>query len=375
MNLPIYFDNAATTALDSRVKEAILEGLEADGNPSSTHALGRKSKAIIESSRAEIAKLFTCHPSEIIFTSGGTEADNLAILGTVETAGINTIISSRIEHPAVIESIKKAEKLFNVTVKWVNIHDNGDIDLKHLEELLATWPKSLVSLMHVNNEIGNVLDIYKVGELCQLHSAIFHSDMVQSIGHFTLNLNKLPVDLVSCSAHKIHGPKGIGFLYRKKGVSLIAQLNGGKQEREARGGTENIIGIVGLAKALQIAITEEYEINTKISSLKEYFINQVQINFDSVLFNGNSGNLTDSVNAIVSLNFPKSSSNDMILFQLDLKGIFVSGGSACSSGSVSGSHVLNEINVKGASIRVSFSKENTKEEIDQVIQVLKELDL
>jgi cysteine desulfurase len=370
---PIYFDNAATTALEPRVKEAIIMAMDADGNPSSSHALGRKSKALIESSRTQVSGLFGCQPSEIIFTSGGTEADNLAILGSVETGEIDCVISSQIEHPAIKDSIAKAHKLFKVEVKWVKILANGSVDLADLELLLQTSPKALVSLMHVNNEIGNILDVEAVGQLCQRYSAIFHSDMVQSIGHFPVDLNALPVDLASCSAHKIHGPKGMGFLYRKKGVKLSSQSNGGKQEREARGGTENLIGIIGFAKALEIALSEGNVINQKIIEIKRYFIEQLQVNFDSVQFNGLSGDIENSVNSVLSVNFPNAENNDMLLFQLDLKGICVSGGSACSSGALKGSAVLNEIGAKGASIRFSFNKENTKEEVNRAIELLKEV--
>jgi len=243
--------------------------------------------------------------------------------------------------------------------------------LIHLEELLNSHPNSLVSLMQVNNEIGNILDVKTVGSLCQTYDAIFHSDMVQSFGHFPIDLSQLPVDLASCSSHKIHGPKGVGFLYRKKGVSLTTQSNGGKQEREARGGTENLIGILGFSKALEIAVTEMDEINSEIGELKKYFIQKMEANFDNVSFNGASGDLDGSVNSVVNVNF-SGANNDMVLFQLDLKGIYVSGGSACSSGAISGSHVLNELGVEGASIRFSFCKENTKEEIDTVISVLME---
>ena len=370
---PIYLDNAATTALEPRVKQAMIEAMEADGNPSSTHGLGRKSKAIIESARTNVSNLFGCQAGEIIFTSGGTEADNLAILGTVETEKIETIISSPIEHPAIIDSIAKAKKLFNVNIAWVKLLDNGEIDLENLEELLKTNKNAFVSLMHVNNEIGNILDINAVGKLCASYGAVFHSDMVQSIGHFPINLNELPVDLASCSAHKLHGPKGTGFLYKRKGVALVSQSNGGKQEREARGGTENLIGIVGFTKALEISISELEDINGKVTALKKYFIEQLKERFDDILFNGNSADINNSVNSLVSVNFPNTENKDMILFQLDLKGIYVSGGSACSSGGVSGSHVLNEIGVEGASIRFSFNKENTKSEIDNVIKTLVEI--
>ncbi len=371
MTKPIYFDNAATTAIEPRVKQAIIEAMELDGNPSSSHALGRKSKAAIEAARTKVAKLMGCQAGELIYTSGGTEADNLAILGVVESGKVDSIITSAIEHPAIVDSVKKAEKLFDIGVYYVNHHSNGDVDYASLEELLVKYPNSLVSLMHVNNEIGNILDVQRVGELCRKSDSIFHTDMVQSIGHFPINMSELPVDLASFSSHKIHGPKGNGFLYRRKGISLTPQSNGGKQEREARGGTENLVGILGFSKALEIALTEMDEINASVLELKKYFISQIQAHFPTASFNGGSGDIENSVNSVVNVNFTDAN-NDMVLFQLDLKGIYVSGGSACSSGAVSGSHVLNMLGIAGASIRFSFCKENTKEEIDQVISVLKE---
>ena len=371
MTRPIYLDNAATTAIEPRVKQTIIEAMELDGNPSSSHALGRKSKAAIEAARTRIAGLMGCQAGEIIYTSGGTEADNLAILGVVETRKVNAIISSPIEHPAILDSIKKAQKLFDIDVYYVKHLENGDIDYSSLEDLLAAHPKSLVSLMHVNNEIGNILDVQRVGDLCRNFESVFHTDMVQSIGHFPINLSDLPIDLASCSSHKIHGPKGNGFLYRRKGVSLSPQSNGGKQEREVRGGTENLVGILGFSKALEIALLEMDEINSSILELKKYFISQITQKFPDARFNGRSGEIENSVNSVVNVNF-SDANNDMVLFQLDLKGIYVSGGSACSSGAVSGSHVLNTLGIAGASIRFSFCKENTKEEIDQVISTLKE---
>jgi cysteine desulfurase len=369
----VYFDNAATTALDDRVKSAMVEAMDAYGNPSSLHSLGRKSKAIIESSRANIGKLFNCLPSEITFTSGGTESDNLAILGTVEIGDIQTIISSRLEHPAIIDSISKAQKLFDVTVRWVNILANGDIDLAHLESLLSESKMALVSLMHINNEIGNVLDIVKVGELCHSYNAIFHTDMVQSVGHLPLDLGSLPVDLISVSAHKIHGPKGSGFLYHKKGTKITAQSNGGSQERDYRGGTENVLGIIGMAKALEISFNEFDAINASLLELKSYFITEISEKLPQVKFNGKTGDLENSSNSIINVNFPSQENNELVLFQFDLNGISVSGGSACSSGSFSGSHVLNQLGIGGASIRFSFSKFNTKKEIDRVLEVLKDI--
>lgn len=369
----IYLDNAATTPLDKEVRNAMIDDMDTFGNPSSLHASGRESKALLEGCRRTVSSALHCLPSEIVFTSGGTEADNLAILGLVEANDIKTIISSPIEHHAVIDSISQANKLFGVKVEWVHLLSNGEIDLNHLDFLLEENPSSLVSLMHVNNEIGNVLDIESVGKTCRSHQAIFHSDMVQSIGRFPINLNELPVDAVSVSAHKINGPKGSGLLYLRKGVKLASQTFGGKQEREARTGTENVLGIVGLSKALELTDKRLKVSNDYITELKQYFISQIQSNLEGVTFNGNSGDMDKSSNTILSMNFPMISDNELLLFQLDLQGVMISGGSACSSGSHSGSHVLNGLGIEGASIRFSLSKCNTKEEVDRVIEILKDV--
>jgi cysteine desulfurase len=366
----IYFDNAATTAIDGEVKEAMIQAMDVFGNPSSVHALGRKTKALIEGERRKIAELFHCFPKEIIFTSGGTEADNLAILGIVGTGNIKTIISSKIEHPAVIESIHRAEKLYDITVKWVGLLENGEIDLVDLEKLLNDSESTLVSLMHVNNELGNVLDIERVGELCEEYNALFHTDTVQSVGHLDLDLSHLKVDLMTCSGHKIHGPKGAGFLFLRSGTSMVSLFNGGKQEREIRCGTENFIGIMGLGKALEMTFNDFESRNKYVLDLKQYFKTELLEKISGIKFNGFSGDLERSVNSVLNVNFPNQESNSMLLFQLDLKGIMVSGGSACGSGSVGGSPVLNEIGVSGASARFSFSKHNTKEEIDIAIQTI-----
>ena len=369
----IYFDNAATTELDQSVKDVMINAMEVYGNASSVHSMGRKSKVIIESTRANIAKYINCLPSEITFTSGGTESDNLAISGLLEANDIQTIISSKLEHPAVIETILRCEKRYETEVLWVNHLDNGMVDLAHLKELLSSSSKALVSLMHVNNEIGTVLEIEKVGELCKNTGAFFHSDTVQSIGHIPIDLARLPVDLITCSAHKLHGPKGAGFLYHRKGIKITPQHLGGSQEREIRGGTENIIGIAGLGEALRISFLEFTVINETISRLKSYFIENMKSEFENICFNGMSDDVNQSINTIVNVNFPSLSTNEMLLFQLDLKGIMVSGGSACSSGSLTGSKVLNELGVEGALVRFSFSKNNTELEIDSVIKTLKEI--
>jgi len=366
----VYFDNAATTPLDTEVIAAMQNAMTNYGNPSSLHAAGRKAKASLESTRRIIAKFLTCSPSEIVFTSGGTEADNLAILGVLEANKIEAVISSLLEHPAVLESIKQAEKLFGVKSLWVRVLDDGAIDLEHLKELISSNPNSLVTLMHVNNEIGNISDVDRIGELCQEHGAIFHTDAVQSLGHLPINLSSTKIDLLSGSAHKIHGPKGVGFLFIRKGVKLNSQMSGGKQEREARGGTENTIGITGLGKAIEVLSEKFEENNAYISNLKQYFITELTDKIPTVKFNGQSGNVSHSSIAIVNINFTGLESNELLLFQLDLNGVMVSGGSACSSGSLQGSHVLKEIGEEGASLRFSFSKYNTKEEIDYVINSL-----
>lgn len=366
----VYFDNAATTPLDEEVLAAMQNAMLVYGNPSSLHADGRKAKALIESERRKIAQFLNCLPSEIVFTSGGTEADNLAVLGVVEANHISTIISSRLEHPAILESIKYAQSKFNTHVIWVNVLDDGSIDYSHLKELLSNNPKSLVSLMHVNNEIGNITDLQKIGEWCQEYKAIFHTDAVKSLGHLKIDLNELGIDLLSGSAHKIYGPKGVGFLFIRKGVKLSSQILGGKQEREARGGTENTIGIAGLGQAIDVLSSTITETNKYIAALKQYFISELKERVPSAKFNGQSENDSHSSNAIVSVNFMGLSTNELLLFQLDLNGVMVSGGSACSSGSLKGSHVLKTLGVDGASLRFSFSKYNTKEEIDFVIDSL-----
>ena len=366
----VYFDNAATTPLDKEVLEAMQNAMLVYGNPSSLHADGRKAKALIESERRKIAQFLNCSPSEIVFTSGGTEADNLAILGVLEASNIQTIISSPLEHPAVLESIKYAQSKFDTKVLWVNVLENGIIDYAHLKELLSSHPNSFVSLMHVNNEIGNITDLHEVGELCRTYNAIFHTDAVQSLGHLKIDLKELKVDLLSGSAHKIHGPKGVGFLYIRKGIKLSSRILGGKQEREARGGTENTVGIAGLGKAIEVLSSTFNETNEYLSEFKKYFISEIKERVPSAKFNGQSENTSHSSTAIVSINFTGIDTNELLLFQLDLNGVMVSGGSACSSGSLQGSHVLKALGVEGASLRFSFSKFNTKEEIDHVIDSL-----
>jgi cysteine desulfurase len=375
----VYLDSAATTQMRPEVVKRMQEVLEENyGNPSSSHAFGRSAKSILENARKTIAKLFNVTPGEIIFTSGGTEADNLALNSAVRDLGVKRIITSKIEHHAVLYTVQQLESQYGIDVDYVNLDENGAVDYKHLDELLENSDeKTLVSLMHVNNEIGNILDIDKVGQMCQEHKALFHSDTVQSIGHFKMDLNETPVDFTAVSAHKFHGPKGAGFAYVKKNSGVKPLIFGGEQEKGNRAGTESVHNIAGMETALKMAYENMDPESTHIQGLKEYFIDNLNKEVPGVKFNGQSGNLEKSTYTVVNACLPISADKaTMLLFQLDLKGIACSKGSACQSGSDTGSHVLNNVcceeDLKRPSIRFSFSKFNTKEELDYVIEVLKE---
>tara|TARA_R110001583_G_scaffold4351_2_gene25203 strand:- start:42407 stop:43546 length:1140 start_codon:yes stop_codon:yes gene_type:complete len=373
----IYLDNAATTPILPEVIDVICSSMtDFYGNPSSTHQIGRKAKSLVETARKKIAKHFSAASNEIIFTAGGSEADNLILRNAITNLGVQTIISSKIEHHAVLHTIEQLKKEFKITVNWVDLDENGSINYSHLEELLQqTDEKKLVSLMYVNNEIGNLLDIKKVSDLCIVNNALFHSDSVQGIGHFNINIQKTPLDFFVASAHKFHGPKGVGFAYVKKGFGIYPILHGGEQERGARAGTENTHSILGMEKALEIACANLPEETLYIQQIKSYFIKELKNNFEGIKFNGLSESETKSSYIILNVRFPKEYS--MLLFNLDLKGISVSGGSACQSGSNKGSHVLNTIlpekEAIKTSVRFSFSKLNTIEEIDYVLEELKNL--
>ncbi len=373
----IYFDNAATTPIDKDVISLISQSMsEVYGNPSSTHKFGRKAKSLVENARKNIAKFLNCSANEIIFTAGGSEADNLILLNAVKNLGVKRIISSKIEHHAVLHTIEMLKEKYQIKVDYVNIDENGEIDLNNLEKLLQNNSlKTLLSLMLVNNEIGNILDIEKISKLCEKHKTLFHSDTVQGIAHTNIDLQKTPIDFIAASAHKFHGPKGVGFVYIKKGFGIIPILYGGEQEKGARAGTENIHSIIGMGKAMEIALTNYDNDKIYISNLKQYFITKLKDNFKGIQYNGTSDNLDKSAFHILNVRFPKEI--PMLLFNLDLKGIAASGGSACQSGANKGSHVLNTIlNEKEAektSVRFSFSKYNTAEEIDYVIEVLKKI--
>jgi len=373
----IYLDNAATTPILPEVIETVC-GTMADffGNPSSSHQIGRKAKSLVETARKNIAKQFNAATNEIIFTAGGSEADNLILRNAVINLGVKTIISSEIEHHAVLHTIENLVKEFGITIFWVDLNENGTVNYAHLEQLLKqTEGKKLVSLMYINNEIGNLLDLKKVSDLCLVNKALFHSDSVQGIGHFNMDVQKTPIDFFVASAHKFHGPKGVGFAYIKKGFGVFPILHGGEQERGARAGTENVHSILGMEKALEIACHNLEKESIYIQKLKSYFIQELTTNFKDIQFNGSSQSETESSYIILNVRFPKEYA--MLLFNLDLKGIATSGGSACQSGSNKGSHVLNAIlseeEALKTSVRFSFCKLNTIEEIDYVIRVLKEL--
>lgn len=369
----IYLDNAATTPLDNDVIESMYEVMkEHFGNPSSTHAHGRKVKSIIEECRGKISNLLNCKPSEIFFTSGGTEADNLALRGSVNQLGIKTIITSPIEHHAVLHTAEELHKNGSVELKLVNINSDGYVDTNHLVELLNESENCLVSLMHANNEIGNMIDIEEIGNICRNHNAYFHCDTVQTMGHFHFDLSKNLVDFICGAAHKFNGPKGVGFIYINKETKISPLITGGAQEREMRGGTENVYGIVGLTKALEMSYATLESKTQKLKSLKEKMIKRLSSEFTDIKFNGDpDGN---SLYTVLSVSFPPSEMGSLLLFNLDLKGISVSGGSACSSGAVGGSHVIQQIspNTDRTTVRFSFGKYNTEEDIDNTIEALKE---
>ncbi len=368
----IYLDNAATTKIDKEVLELMHTSMQENfGNPSSTHQFGRKAKSAVETARKNIAKHFNVSASEIVFTAGGTEADNLILNNAVLNLGVQRIITTKIEHHAVLHTCEFLENTHSITLDFVNVDEFGSIDFIHLEELLSdSDDKTLISLMHINNEIGNILPVDEICVLCKKYDALFHSDTVQAIGHYNLDLKSTPIDFITASAHKFHGPKGVGFAYFKKGFGILPMLLGGDQERGARSSTENVHSILGMEKALSIAITNLEKDRKHIETLKLYFIKELKRISDNIYFNGLSSDFTKSSYTILNVRLPAK--NDMFLFSLDMMGIAVSGGSACQSGSNKGSHVLtailNNSEIDKTSIRFSFSKFTTKEEIDITIK-------
>lgn len=375
----VYFDNAATTQLREEVITTITDVMKNEyGNPSSTHSYGRSSKSILENSRKAIAKSLNVSASEIIFTSGGTEADNLILVSAVRDLGVKRFISSKIEHHAVLHTLEWLQKEYDIQLDFVKLDDCGQVDFSHLESLLAdTSKKTLVSLMHVNNEVGNVLDLKRTAVMCKEYNVLFHSDTVQSIGHYELDFKEIPIDFAAAAAHKFHGPKGAGFAFIRKNAPIQALIRGGEQERGMRAGTEAVYAIAGMAEALRISYQNLEEERNYITELKDYFKDELMASIPGVKFNGSCDDNARSTYTLINVCLPISAEKAMLLlFQLDLKGIACSKGSACQSGSEGGSHVLNAIlseeDFKKPSIRFSFSSFNTKEEIDYVIDVLKE---
>lgn len=372
----VYLDNAATTPLAPEVFEAMKPYmLHTFGNPSSIHAHGREARAAIEQARKKVAGLLNTSPSEIFFTSGGTEADNTALLSYIATYGLTHAITTPIEHHAVLHTLQNLEKVKKITLSYLSLDERGNIDLSSLERLLKEKPRSLVSVMHANNEIGNINDIYQIGLLCREYEAIFHSDTVQTIGHYPIDLQEVKVAAITGAAHKFHGPKGVGLLYVNNDFKIQPLIHGGAQERNMRGGTENIYGIVGLAKAMEIAHAAMDENHRKIQRLKDYMISKLKETIPGVEFNGESARADKSLYTVLNVSLPPSDANDMLLFNLDINKISVSGGSACSSGSNVGSHVLAALNCNPArgAVRFSFSKYNTIEEVDYAVKKLAEI--
>lgn len=374
----VYFDNAATTPIRDAVIDRMVEVMRSQyGNASSTHSMGRSAKSLLERSRKSIASFFNVNASEIVFTAGGTEADNLVLYSAVRDLGVTEIITSKLEHHAVLHTVEHLQKKFDIAITYVNLLDNGMIDFTDLERLLQSPNKKLVSLMHVNNEIGNKLDLKKVAELCKANDTLFHSDTVQSIGHYKLDLQAIPIDFLAASAHKFHGPKGIGFAFIRKGSGIKASIFGGEQERGYRAGTESIHNIVGMEEALKLSYANLEKERSQILELKTYFIERLKGLSAKMAFNGNCENLDESTYTLINVCLPIApEKGGMLHFQLDLKGIACSKGSACQSGSNQNSHVLSEIlnaeNLLKPSVRFSFSCFNTKEEVDYVIDTLKD---
>jgi len=372
----VYLDNAATTPLDPLVLEAMMPYMKDHfGNPSSTHAFGRKTKNAIEISRKKVADYLNAEPSEIIFTSGGTEADNMALRCGVMDLGVKRIITSSIEHHAVGHTAEHLRNHFNVQVEFVNLKEDGHVDVEHLEELLAEGSlKTMVSLMHGNNEIGNLLSLEIISNLCKKHKAYFHSDTVQTMGHYRFDMKTLDIDFITGAAHKFHGPKGVGFLYINKNTPIEYMMSGGSQERGHRGGTENLYGIVGLAKAMEIAHDHMEEHQVSIQGLKTYMKEQLEEMIPNIIINGEE-NSEKSLYTVLSVCFPLSERSTMFLFNLDINGVYASGGSACTAGSNMGSHVLaalpNSQNCQP--VRFSFGRFTTKEEIDYALDKVREM--
>jgi cysteine desulfurase len=370
----VYFDNAATTPISEEVINAMLPILRGEyGNPSSIHAEGRSVRAALEAARKSVAQCIGAGTGEIFFTSGGTESNNMAIKCAVRDLGVRRIISSPTEHHCGTHAIETVCKADGVEVVWLSVNALGRIDYQDLEDALADsgGKKTLVSLMHANNEIGTMIDLAKVSALCRQYNALFHTDTVQTVGHFPVNVQETPVNFLSGAAHKFHGPKGVGFIYISPESPIKPFIDGGAQERNMRGGTENVYGIVGLAKALELATSEMQERTERILDVRNYLKTRLLEAFDDISFNGDYDG--ECLYTVLNVSFPPNPKNEMLLLSLDIAGISCSGGSACSSGSEKGSHVLEAIGAAPdrKSIRFSFSHYNSRAEVDYLLEKLK----
>ncbi len=374
--MAVYLDNAATTQIAPEIIEMMSEMMRTNfANPSSTHSLGRQSKTIIESARKRIANLLNTSPGSIFFTSGGTEADNMAIKCAIQDYSITHAITSRIAHHAVLYPLQDLEHQGVINLSYVDIDKDGVVCLSHLKELLKNNSRTFVSIMHANNEIGTIQDLNKIGKICKEFSAIFHSDTVQTIGHYPFNMQELDVDFMAASAHKFHGPKGVGFSYVSENIKIKPLIRGGGQERNMRAGTENVYGIAGLAMAMEMAYDNLESEVEYIKGLKQYMIKRLNKEIDDVQFYGKCTDIDNSLYTVLSCHFPETDIAEMLLFNLDILGVACSGGSACASGVNKESHVLAEIipDSKRPGIRFSFSRYNNKADIDFAVAKLKEL--
>ena len=374
--IKVFFDNAATTPMAPEVIDVMTDIMKNHyGNPSSQHSFGRATRSIIETSRKKIANFLNTSPGNIFFTSGGTEADNMAIKCGIKDHNITHAITSKLSHHAVLHPLEELEKSGVIKLSYVEVNEKGQVSLSNLKELLESHPRTFVSILHANNEIGTIQDITAIGDICKEHNAIFHSDTVQTMAHYRYDLQKINIDFIAASAHKFHGPKGIGFVYISDNIKISPLLSGGSQERNMRAGTENLIGIAAIAHAMEMAYEKMEEETEYIKAIKSHMIAELKKHIPQVKFNGMCDDIDNSLYTVLSCSFPETPMAEMLLFNLDIKGIACSGGSACTSGSNKGSHVIQEINPnsKRPSVRFSFSKYNTKEEVDYVVDVLKGL--
>ena len=372
----VFFDNAATTPMAPEVIDVMTDIMKNHyGNPSSQHSFGRATRSIIETSRKKIANFLNTSPGNIFFTSGGTEADNMAIKCGIKDHNITHAITSKLSHHAVLHPLEELEKSGVIKLSYVEVNEKGQVSLSNLKELLESHPRTFVSILHANNEIGTIQNITAIGDICKEHNAIFHSDTVQTMAHYRYDLQKINVDFIAASAHKFHGPKGIGFVYISDNIKISPLLSGGSQERNMRAGTENLIGIAAISHAMEMAYEKMEEETEYIKRIKSHMIAELKKHIPQVKFNGMCDDIDNSLYTVLSCSFPETPMAEMLLFNLDIKGIACSGGSACTSGSNKGSHVIQEINPnsKRPSVRFSFSKYNTKEEVDYVVDVLKGL--